>query len=394
MDVWDFNLRHLKALAITVRLGSINATAKTICLSQPAVTQAINGLEERLEEKLFERGPDGMAPYKAAEIFAVRIEKAISYIGSGRVTSTQARAFLAMARTASYVGASSTTGLSQPSLHRSVRSLEMALGYKLTKRRGRGLALTQRGRRTARAFRLAKLELEAGLVEVAALQGRDVGQLSIGAMPLSRARILPAAVVLFQRQHSDVDVSVVEGSHHELIEPLRDGELDFLIGALRDPSPGPDVAQEVLFVDWPVILARRGHPLGKKRLSEADPKLLAKYPWIVPETGVPLRELWARIFTSSGLPLPRIPIVSGSVILIRQLLMETDCLTILSPDQVAVELEAGWLIPICKAPSWLSRTIGITTRIDWHPTELQRDMLDNLRECANNREPQKYLPKL
>ena len=39
-------------------------------------------------------------------------------------------------------------------------------------------------------------------------------------------------------------------------------------------------------------------------------------------------------------PPPAVPIESGSVMMIRQILIDSDFLTMLSPDQVAVELEA------------------------------------------------------
>jgi DNA-binding transcriptional LysR family regulator len=67
-----------------------------------------------------------------------------------------------------------------------------------------------------------------------------------------------------------------------------------------------------------------------------------------------------------------VAIECGSVIVVRQLLVEGDFLTLLSPDQVAVELEAGWLARIGPAPGDPSRTIGITIRAAWRPTAMQR----------------------
>jgi DNA-binding transcriptional LysR family regulator len=77
-----------------------------------------------------------------------------------------------------------------------------------------------------------------------------------------------------------------------------------------------------------------------------------------------------------------VPIECGSVIVIRQILIETDFLTLLSPDQVALELKAGWLSKICEAPPSLRRTIGITTRSGWRPTAMQQAFLDILRAVS------------
>ena len=79
---------------------------------------------------------------------------------------------------------------------------------------------------------------------------------------------------------------------------------------------------------------------------------------------------------------PHVPIESGSVMMIRQILVDSDFLTLLSPDQLAVELEAGWLEVIAPVPPALGRTIGVTTRASWRPTQVQREFLEELESVA------------
>lgn len=375
MDPMLLNLRHLRAIAVTARTGSVSAAAQRIALTQPALTQAIARIERALGVPLFERRSDGMTPTAAAVLLTPRIEAALAHIASPRVTAAQLRAFVAVADAGSYAGASAATGLAQPSLHRAVGDLSVALRRQLVHRSGRGLAMTEAGRRTARALRLARTELAAGLSELAALEGRETGRVAIGAMPLARARVLPRAVAAFAARHPEAVVAIAEGSHAELIEPLRDGALDLLIGALRDPAE-PDLDQQPLFDDWPVVIAGAGHPLAET----GDPGVarLATFRWIVAGAGTPLAAHWARLFDEARVPRPAAPIECGSVMTIRQILRETDFLTLLSPDQVAVELDAGLLVRICRAPPSLKRTIGVTTRAGWRPTALQRAFIDLL----------------
>lgn len=379
MTPWNLNLRHLRAAAEISCLGSINAAAEAVSLTQPAITQAIGKLERTLGLPLFERRHDGMEPREAARLIVPRIEAALGNIGSSRVTMAQMRALIAFADAGSYVGASAASGLAQPTLHRAVADLSVSLGRVLVERRGRGVALTEQGRRTVRAFRLARAELEAGLTELERLKGRETGRIAVGAMPLSRARLLPATVSAFHRTHPKVRIGISEGSFAELIEPLRDGELDLIIGALRDPSPGPDVTQLSLFADRPVVIGRVGHPMADGAPGIAS---LARYPWIVPAPGTPLRIQWERMFAETGVPVPPVPVECGSVMIIRQILLDNDFLTLLSPDQVAVELEAGWLAKICDAPNDISRTIGMTARKDWRPTAMQAAFLETLKRTA------------
>ncbi len=379
MLVWNLNLRHLRALVSIASLGSISAAADAINLTQPAITQALAKLETQLGQPLFERRATGMTATPAALLLAPRIERALMHIASQRVTMAQMRALIMLADSGSYAGASVVTGLAQPSLHRAIGDLSVALKRVLVERRGKGIMLTDQGKRTVRTFRLARAELEAGLTELASLQGIETGRITIGAMPLSRARLLPSAVIAFYRQYPDVGINIVEGSFQELIEPLRDGELDLIIGALRHPTPGEDVAQQALFDDRPVVIGRVGHPLGQ---SSADIAKLAQYPWTVPAPGTPLRVQWEKMFTDASLQAPSVPIECGSVITIRQILRGSDFLTLLSPDQVAVELEAGWLAKIADTPAGLTRTIGITTRHGWRPTGMQSAFIQALNEAA------------
>jgi DNA-binding transcriptional LysR family regulator len=319
-----------------------------------------------------------MTPTEPAILLAARAEAAIDHVGSPRVTGTQVRAFLAVARAGSYAAAAEATGISPASLHRAVADLGVALGQRLFNRRGRSLLLTTAGERRARGFGLAMAELRAGLTEVAACQGKTAGRIVVGAMPLSRARWLPEAVVRFSQVHPGVDIAVREGSHAELASPLRDGEIDMILGALRDEAELGDLAQEAVFEDHPALIMRTGHPLLNGPGS-AD-RLLA-YPWLLPTSETPLRRYWEAMLRELGHEPPHVGIECGSVIMIRQLLLSSNALTLLSPDQVAVELAAGLLVAL-PTPVPVSRTIGIATRAGWRPTPAQATFLRVLRDTA------------
>ena len=175
-------------------------------------------------------------------------------------------------------------------------------------------------------------------------------------------------------------IDVEEGPHGELIERLRDARLDLLIGALRDPSPGPDVMQEALFDDRLVAVARAGHPLTGERAP--GPKQFAAYPWVIARHGTPLRAVWKSLFEEAGVAVPAAPIACGSVTTIRTLLGESDFLTLLSPQQIRPELDAGLLAVIGGPIEQTRRPIGLTLRADWRPTEAQAQFLDLLRALA------------
>jgi DNA-binding transcriptional LysR family regulator len=395
LHAFDVNLRHLRALAAAIEHGSISAAAAAVALSQPALTQGLAKLERQLGATLLQRHAAGVRPTPAGMAMAARAVAAFRQLSAAArealrgsrgfaraealMTATQLRAFLGLADEGSFVGAAAAQGLSQPAVHRAVRELEQVCGVPLVERRGRGVALTPAGRRIARGIRLAAREIEAGIVEVACERdgGPGGGRIVVGAMPLSRALVLPHAIAASLRGPLEAEIVVVEGSWRELIEPLREGVIDLTIGALREEAPA-DLDQRALFVDEIVIVARASHPLAGARAPTMD--ALARYGWIVSQAGTPLRALWDALF--AGRKRPSAPIECGSVMVIRGVLGDSDLLTLLSPDQVAMELAAGVLATVGPPLPRARRTIGITTRRDWRPTHAQRRFAALIEDAA------------
>ncbi len=390
MKPFDLNLRHLRAIGHIVAERSLNRAADAAGLSQPALTQGLGKLERQLGTRLFERSPDGMTATAAGLALAERTERAFTLLaGIGRrggkrgfarpdalMTATQAEAFLHFADAGGFAGAAASSGLSQPAIHRAVRELEAIWATPLAERRGRGMVLTTAGRALARGVRLAAGEIAAGIVEARG-DADEGGRIAVGAMPLSRALLLPHALALFLADARGTVIDVVEGSWRELVDPLLDGVIDLMIGALRsDPPAGID--QVPLFTDRLAIFARAGHPLAGKAV---DLEQLVAQRWVVGPVGTPLRHHWETLF--AGRPLPPVPVECGSVMVIRGLLAESDLLTLLSPDQVALEVDAGLLVRIGPDLTDTVRTIGITTRSGWRPTAGQARLIALLQRASD-----------
>lgn len=371
------NIRHFAALAATAKFGSVNRAARAVNLSQPALTQAILGLERSLGADLFERSARGMTPTEPGLMMAARAEAAIELVGSPRVTGTQMRAFLAIAQHGSYAAAAAELNLSAASLHRAVADLSVALGQRLCDRQGRSLFLTSAGQKRARNFGLAMAELRAGISEVSSWLGRQAGRIVIGAMPLSRARWLPETLTQYSTTAPGIEIVIREGSHAELVGPLRNGEVDILLGALREDGLFEDLVQEDVFDDQLAIIMRAGHEFANSKNSRA----LAEFPWIMPAMTTPLRRYWESMIARTADISPPIWIECGSVMLARNLLQTSDALTLLSPDQVNLELQCGLLVSR-PTPVPLVRSIGIIARHSWRPTSDQTRFIDTLRRIG------------
>jgi LysR family transcriptional regulator, regulator for genes of the gallate degradation pathway len=380
------NLRHLHTFGEVARLGSVSAAARAVHISQPAVTQAVAGVERYFGAALLTRSNSGVALTPAGELCARRIERAISHLrnfdsdATRLMRSAHLNALAAVVEHRNFSLAARAQHMSQPSVHRAARELERLIGVPLFEKTSFGITPTREAEKLARRARLAFAEIAQARAEVHALSGGESGRTVIGAMPLARSFLVPTALLEFTQQFPEHHVAIVEGTYEHLLAALRCGDADFLIGALRNPAPVADVVQEHLFDDPLAIIVRAEHPLvARKRVTVAA---LSRYPWIVPRADTPLRAHFNRMFTSAGLPVPTRAIECNSLIAARALLLESDRIMLLSAHQIHYELAAGLLVTLPHPAGDVERPIGLTMRHDWHPTVSQRTLLDIVRRCS------------
>lgn len=381
------SLRHLRLFLSVVDLKSLTAAARACSVTQPAVTQAITGLEDRAGGALFQRTRHGAFVTDRGAILAHRVRRALGFLDPvlaeisphppGRVTLAQLSALIAVREAENFTLAAERLGLSQPSVHRAIALLEQDAARPLFERTAHGLIPTRPCRLLAQAARLAMAELEQATADLAELDGGEGGRIVIGALPLSRSAILPRALSRFRALRPCLPVTVIDGVYGELLAALRRGDLDLIVGALRDPAPIGDVVQEPLFDDHLAFLAGRDHPLsGRADIALAD---LAQEPWVVPRAGTPARAQFDGIFAAAELAPPASILECGSILLMREILAEGRLLGCISATQAAAEIREGLVLRLDLRVDLPGRPIGVTTRADWEPTAAQRQMLDLIR---------------
>jgi LysR family transcriptional regulator, regulator for genes of the gallate degradation pathway len=380
------NLRHLRVFLTVAETGSITRAAEAAHVSQPAVTQGISKLEATLGVTLFERSSRGLFLTPAGEIFHLRAQRALLLLDRVlneiaprlqlTITAAQIDALIAVSDAENFTLAARRLGLAQPTVHRAISQLEQEAQRKLFERTAQGTIATRLGHSLAQAARLALAELSQAEAELADLRSEAGGKIVIGAMPLSRSHILPVAIVAFQRERPAQTILITEGPYAELLSALRRGDIDFLIGALRHPTPIADIEQIELFQDTAVMIGRPDHPIF--RSSSPDLAQLAQYPWIVSPSSTPIRDHFDRLFREQGLA-PRQLVESGSLILTREILSQTDYLGFASGGQVRAEVARGLVRPIDFDLSATRRPIGLTTRLGWLPTPAQQRFIQTIR---------------
>ena len=257
------NLRHMRVFRECLRCGSVSGAAAACNMSQPAATQAIAKLEATVGTRLVLRQPPRLGPTPCGALLVRRVEAALSHLERGareasrsqpprardktsfdrHVTPAQIRALIAIAGSGSFTVAARQLGLSQPTVHRAARALEEIAGVSFFKSTPAGVELTAAAQAFTLGAKLAQAEIRQGREEIGRELGEDRGTFVIGSLPLARTAIVPRATHAMITGFPSVQVRVVDGRYHELLRSLREGELDCLIGALRDPPPADDVVQ-------------------------------------------------------------------------------------------------------------------------------------------------------
>lgn len=383
------NLRHLRIFLAVCEAGSISRAAELGHASQPAVTQVVGKLERAAGQPLFLRRPRGMFATAAGEALATRVRRAFAHLDRVldeinprlRLTATTAQflALIAMREAENFTLAARRLGLAQPTVHRALTQLAQEAGRPLFERTSYGMIATRTAHALAQAARLAFAELDQAEADLAEMLGREVGRIVVGAMPLSRSHLLPRTIARFRARRPTLPVKALDGPYDDLMTGLRRGEVDFLVGALRDPAPIGDIEQEPLFDDVLVMVARPGHPLARERSPAiAD---LARFPFVVSPEGTPTRRAFDRLFERGGCR-PESLIETGSMILMRELLRVSDHVGCISRLQVEAELALGAMVVLPFAMDDTARPIGLTLRSGWVPTAAQKEFLDALRAVA------------
>ncbi|WP_071673113.1 LysR family transcriptional regulator [Nioella nitratireducens] len=384
------NLRHFRVFLAVADLHSPTQAAVACGVSQPAVTQSLGKLENEAGGPLFERTRQGFFLTERGALFEARLRRAMTRLDTSlsevsprlilTATAAQLTALIAMTEAQNFTLAARRLGLAQPTVHRAIAQIEQEAPRPMFERTSFGMVPTRPCQRLAQAARLAFSEFDQAAAELAEFDGREVGRIVVGALPLSRSVLLPAALARFHAARPRQRVTVLDGRYDDLLGGIRRGDVDVMIGALRDPLPIADVTQESLFDDHLAFVAGPEHPLAGARDVPLDG--LTAYSWVVPRSGTPSRSQFDALFVERGLPMPDRLLECGSILMMRELLRRGAGLGCISGKQAEAEIANGLLVRVKAGIEWPGRPIGLTYRAEWVPTKAQAQLLDLIRDEA------------
>lgn len=268
--------------------------------------------------------------------------------------------FLAVSRAGTMKHAARNLHLSQPAVSKLIGELEWIFGASLFERSKSGVTLTECGRALAKRAEAVLNDLENAGLEVGSVAQGQIGCVSVGVLPVAEARIMPAALLALRERAPRLKIRIKEGTRPFLVNALRQGEIDCVIGRLSENADERDLHSEML-LQLPIkIVAALSHPLARVRhLSWSD---LAGYPWILPERDAPIRRVIDRYFTANGLVPPTPVIESTSLRLNYAILSVTEFLAVMPQDAAASYEKAGQLIGLRVKIGDRLPGVGVITR--------------------------------
>lgn len=286
----------------------------------------------------------------------------------------QLTTFLAAARAGSFAQAALDLSYAPSTVTEQVRALETSVGAVLFERRGRGVALTDAGRRLLPyAERFADLADEA---RSAVAPGRAAtGTVAVGALETICSFRLPRVLAALRRTSPGLRVSARAGTRPELQRALEDGAIDVAL-TLGDPLDAPQVVSEALAAEPLALVVAPDHPLaGRDAVDDAD---LGGETLLVTAVGCSFRALVDRAFAGRA----ERPAYGGdlpTVGALQRCVQEGMGVALLPEVAVAGELARGELVALAWRPADDPPVLRLSWSAAARDTHARRAVLDRIR---------------
>lgn len=299
-----------------------------------------------------------------------------------RIRHRHLTCFLAAARELKISAAAYALNISQPAASKTLADLEKILDTRLFDRGGRGgLKLTPTGAVFLRYAGASVAALKEGLdgLAQARLQGTSV--LMIGALPGVAAHFMPAAVQEFKRDHRTI-IRIITGPNRQMLDQLRIGELDLVVGRLARPRDMQGLSFTHLYSEQLVFVVRADHPHADDDIF--DLSLLHQMTLLMPTADGVMRPVIDRFLLAHGVGALPNSIEARSPDFCRQYLFESDAVWMISRGVVEHDIHDGLLRVLHVDTSDTQGPVGLTVRGDTDPSPTLRMMMDTVTRVASD----------
>ncbi|QIL78645.1 LysR family transcriptional regulator [Diaphorobacter sp. HDW4A] len=169
------------------------------------------------------------------------------------ISPRQLRMFLALSESLNFSKTAEQLFITQPSLSKTIRDLEDALGVTLFERTTRSVQLTDSGRQLATVARTVIGEYDAGLLRMQNAAEREAQQLRIASLPSLANVMLPQVCAQLEARRNAPRITIHDCSNSASIERVLNYLVDFALASVA-PSH-PELQYEEILRDRFVLLS-------------------------------------------------------------------------------------------------------------------------------------------
>ena len=240
-----------------------------------------------------------------------------------------------------FIRAARAEGISQPALSSKIAILEQQLGTKLIDRGRHGARLNSFGRLLLRHARAIDAIVDRAAEEVRTSVEGSSGMLVLGGTPISMIEIIPKSLDQLVRQNDNIRVSLVEADDDILLDRLRAGEIELMLGGLLAGETGSDIIESPL-VNFPLraVIGRANKFWNRDAISLDE---LLTQAWALPDSGSVIRSYVDAIFVNAGASVPASHWSCSSMHGLKAVIQHTDRVTVMPGHALDLEERTGVL---------------------------------------------------
>lgn len=290
------------------------------------------------------------------------------------------RCLVAVAQQRHLARAADQLALSQPAVSKTLVELEQLAGARLVVRGRRGAQLTPAGEQLlGHALRVLEAVGDAAQALVPAAATRTP-RLRVGALPSVAPALLPQALADFQRRQPQAQVVLKTDANARLLDELRAGELDLVVGRMADPQLMVGLAFELLYVEPLVLLVRPGHPLAG--LSNPSMESVLRFPVVVYGEATIPRHNTESFLSGLGFKLPPQRTETLVVSVARLLAQQSDAIWFTPLGAAQDDLEHKRLVRLQVATQGTEEPVGLLLRSEAPPSAVLQELVALVRAAA------------
>jgi len=272
------------------------------------------------------------------------------------------------------------TNVSQPAASKMLKDIEDLFGVPLFERLPRGVRPTIYGETVIRHVRMALACLAQAQESIVSLQAGLAGQVNVGAIITPCPSLLPQAIARTKREAPRLCISFEVSTSNDLVARLKLGQLDFLMARIMEQEDEPNLLYEDLSPEHECVVARAGHPF----MSRDDVTLgeLAESGWVLSPRGTILRNRFDMMFRRAGVEMPSNVVETTSVLVVLNLLLQTDFLHVVPVDVARFYARSGDIAMLPVAIPCPMENYGIVLHRDHLLSPGAQLLLKHVREVA------------